>query len=135
YGNYPAATAILKCVYEGLLVPFDTALRIEQRYFTEILQTREAAAMIRSLFVSLQALNKGARRPRDVPAKTFKKIGVLGAGFMGAGIAYVTAKAGIPVVLIDRDQESADKGKEHSAKLMDGLIKKGRASEAEKERL
>ncbi|TIT74666.1 MAG: 3-hydroxyacyl-CoA dehydrogenase, partial [Mesorhizobium sp.] len=59
YGNYPAAAAILKCVYEGLLVPFDTALKIEQRYFTEIMQTSEAAAMIRSLFVSLQELNKG----------------------------------------------------------------------------
>ena len=114
YGNYPAAAAILKCVYEGLLVPFDTALRIEQRYFTEILQSKEAAAMIRSLFVSLQELNKGARRPADVPETKFKKIGVIGAGFMGAGIAYVTAKAGIPVVLIDRDMEAAEKGKAHS---------------------
>jgi 3-hydroxyacyl-CoA dehydrogenase/enoyl-CoA hydratase/3-hydroxybutyryl-CoA epimerase len=135
YGNYPAATAILKCVYEGLLVPFDTALRIEQRYFTEIMQTKEAAAMIRSLFVSLQELNKGARRPAGVPPTKFKKIGVLGAGFMGAGIAYVTAKAGIPVVLLDRDVESAEKGKAHSAALMDGLIKKGRAKPQDKEKL
>lgn len=97
-GNYPAPAAILKCVYEGLLVPFDTALRIEQRYFTEVLQTTEAAMMIRSLFVSLQELNKGARRPAGVPETRFKKIGVVGAGFMGAGIAYVTAKAGMPVV-------------------------------------
>ena len=66
YGNYPAAAAILKCVYEGLLVPFDTGLRIEQRYFTEIMQTTEAAMMIRSLFVSLQELNKGARRPAGI---------------------------------------------------------------------
>ncbi len=91
-------------------MPFDTGLRIEQRYFTEIMQTREASAMIRSLFVSLQELNKGARRPAGVPETKFKKIGVLGAGFMGAGIAYVTAKAGIPVVLLDRDMESADEG-------------------------
>src|SRR5690606_9374847 len=103
YGNYPAASAILKCVYEGLLVPFDTALRIEQRYFTQILRSTEARMMIRSLFVSLQELNKGARRPEGVKETKFKKIGVLGAGFMGAGIAYVTAKAGIPVVLLDRD--------------------------------
>lgn len=135
YGNYPAASAILKCVYEGLLVPFDTALRIEQRYFTEIMQSREAAAMIRSLFISLQELNKGARRPADVPETKFRKIGVLGAGFMGAGIAYVTARAGIPVTLLDRDTASAEKGKAHSADLMDGLIKKGRATPADKEKL
>jgi len=135
YGNYPAAAAILKCVYEGLLVPFDTGLRIEQRYFTEIMQSKEAAAMIRSLFVSLQELNKGARRPEGVAPTKFKKIGVIGAGFMGAGIAYVTAKAGIPVVLIDRDMPSAEKGKAHSAALMDGLVKKGRARPEEKEKL
>ncbi|MGX5830466.1 3-hydroxyacyl-CoA dehydrogenase NAD-binding domain-containing protein [Mesorhizobium sp. 43Arga] len=135
YGNYPAAAAILKCVYEGLLVPFDTALRIEQRYFTEIMQTREAAAMIHSLFVSLQELNKGARRPAGVPDTKFKKIGILGAGFMGAGIAYVTAKAGIPVVLLDRDRESAEKGKAHSDSLVSDQVKKGRAKPEEKDKL
>ena len=135
YGNYPAASAILKCAYEGLLVPFDTALRIEQRYFTEILRSTEAAMMVRSLFVSLQELNKGARRPQGVPETDFKKIGVLGAGFMGAGIAFVTAKAGIPVVLLDRDMPSAEKGKAHSAGLMDAAIKKGRATEEQKEQL
>lgn len=135
HGNYPAAAAILKCVYEGLLVPFDTALRIEQRYFTEIMQTREAAAMIRSLFVSLQELNKGARRPAGVPETKFKKIGILGAGFMGAGIAYVTAKAGIPVVLLDRDMESAAKGKAHSESLLSDQLKKGRAKPEDKDKL
>jgi 3-hydroxyacyl-CoA dehydrogenase / enoyl-CoA hydratase / 3-hydroxybutyryl-CoA epimerase len=135
YGNYPAAAAILKCVYEGLLVPFDTALRIEQRYFTEIMQTKEAAAMIRSLFVSLQELNKGARRPAGVPETKFKKIGILGAGFMGAGIAYVTAKAGIAVVLLDRDLESAQKGKAHSDSLVSDQVKKGRAKPEEKDKL
>ncbi|PWJ81645.1 3-hydroxyacyl-CoA dehydrogenase/enoyl-CoA hydratase/3-hydroxybutyryl-CoA epimerase [Pseudaminobacter salicylatoxidans] len=135
YGNYPAAAAILKCVYEGLLVPFDTGLRIEQRYFTEIMRSREAAAMIRSLFVSLQELNKGARRPEGVAPTKFRKIGVIGAGFMGAGIAYVTARTGIPVVLIDRDMPAAEKGKVHSADLMDGLVKKGRAKPEEKEKL
>ncbi|UCI19365.1 enoyl-CoA hydratase/isomerase family protein [Mesorhizobium sp. B2-1-8] len=135
YGNYPAAVAILKCVYEGLLVPFDTALRIEQRYFTEIMRSKEAAAMIRSLFVSLQELNKGARRPAGVPDTKFKKIGILGAGFMGAGIAYVTAKAGIPVVLLDRDMEAAAKGKAHSDSLVSDQVKKGRAKPEEKDKL
>ncbi|MBZ9813392.1 3-hydroxyacyl-CoA dehydrogenase NAD-binding domain-containing protein [Mesorhizobium sp. CA7] len=135
YGNYPAAAAILKCVYEGLLVPFDTALRIEQRYFTEIMQSKEAAAMIRSLFVSLQELNKGARRPTGVPETKFKKIGILGAGFMGAGIAYVTARAGIPVVLLDRDLPSAEKGKAHSDGLMADQVKKGRAKPEDKDKL
>ncbi|MGX5842250.1 3-hydroxyacyl-CoA dehydrogenase NAD-binding domain-containing protein [Mesorhizobium sp. ArgA1] len=135
YGNYPAAAAILKCVYEGLLVPFDTGLRIEQRYFTEIMQSKEAAAMIRSLFVSLQELNKGARRPAGVPETRFKKIGILGAGFMGAGIAFVTAKAGIPVVLLDRDMASAEKGKAHSDSLISDQVKKGRAKTADKDKL
>jgi 3-hydroxyacyl-CoA dehydrogenase/enoyl-CoA hydratase/3-hydroxybutyryl-CoA epimerase len=111
YDNYPAAKAILQCVYEGLQLPMDRALRVESRYFAKILRSKEAAAMIRSLFVSMQELNKGARRPANVPKTNIKKVGVIGAGFMGAGIAYVTAVAGIEVVLIDRDQAAADKGK------------------------
>lgn len=135
HGNYPAAFAILQCVYEGLLVPFDTGLKIERRYFTEIMQSKEAAAMIRSLFVSLQELNKGARRPEGVPETKFKKIGVVGAGFMGAGIAYVTAKAGIPVVLLDREVAFAEKGKAHSDTLISDAIKKGRAKAEDKDKL
>jgi len=135
-GNYPAAEAILKCVYEGLLVPFDTGLLIERRYFTDIMKSKEAAAMIRSLFVSLQELNKGARRPEGIPETKFKKIGILGGGgFMGAGIGYVTAKAGIPVVLLDRDQESADKGRAHADNLISEAMKKGRATQADKDKL
>src|SRR5580658_3780373 len=86
YDNYPAARAIMQVVYEGLQLPMDQALRVESRYFAKILRSPEAAAMIRSLFVSMQELNKGARRPAAVPAKPIKKIGILGAGFMGAGI-------------------------------------------------
>jgi 3-hydroxyacyl-CoA dehydrogenase/enoyl-CoA hydratase/3-hydroxybutyryl-CoA epimerase len=127
YDNYPAARAVLQVVYEGLQVPMDVALRIESRWFTNILRSPEAAAMIRSLFVSMQELNKGARRPAHVPPKTLKKVGIIGAGFMGAGIAYVTAQAGIEVVLIDRDQESAEKGKAHSEKLIGDQVKRGRA--------
>ncbi len=94
YDNYPAARAILQVVYEGLQLNMDTALRVESRWFAKIVRSPEAAAMIRSLFVSMQELNKGARRPTDVPATNLKKIGVVGAGFMGAGIAQVSAAAG-----------------------------------------
>lgn len=135
YDNYPAARAIMQVVYEGLLLPMDLALRVEARYFTKIVRSPEAQAMIRSLFVSMQELNKGARRPANVAAKKFRKIGVIGAGFMGAGIAYVTAQAGIDVVLIDRDQESADKGKAHSHKLMTDQINRGRAKTADRDAL
>ena len=131
--NYPAARAILSAVYEGLQLPMDLALKVESRYFAKILRTKEAASMIRSLFVSMQELNKGARRPADVPASKLKKVGVIGAGFMGAGIAYVTAKAGIPVVLLDRDLPSAEKGKAHSDTLISEQVKKGRAKPEEKE--
>ena len=84
YDNYPAARAIMQVVYEGLQLPIDLALRVESRWFAKILRSPEAAAMIRSLFVSMQELNKGARRPKDVPPTTLKKIGMIGAGFMGA---------------------------------------------------
>jgi 3-hydroxyacyl-CoA dehydrogenase/enoyl-CoA hydratase/3-hydroxybutyryl-CoA epimerase len=132
YDNYPAARAIMQVVYEGLQLPIDQALRVESRWFAKILHSPEAAAMIRSLFVSLQELNKGARRPA-VPAKPLKKIGVVGAGFMGGGIAYVSALAGLEVVLIDRDPETAEKGKAHSQKLMTEQVNRGRATTADRE--
>lgn len=133
--NYPAAKAILQSVFEGLQVPFDTGLRIEQRYFSHILQTPEAQSMIRSLFVSLQEINKGARRPEGIKPTKFRKIGVVGAGFMGAGVAYVTAKAGIPVVLIDRDAEAAAKGKAYSEDLVKKGMQKGKTTKEEGEKL
>jgi 3-hydroxyacyl-CoA dehydrogenase/enoyl-CoA hydratase/3-hydroxybutyryl-CoA epimerase len=125
----------MQVVYEGLQLPMDQALRVESRYFAKILRSPEAAAMIRSLFVSLQEINKGARRPAAVPRKTFKKIGVLGAGFMGGGVAYVSALAGLDVVLVDRDPETAAKGKAHSQALVDEQVKRGRAGAAERDAL
>jgi 3-hydroxyacyl-CoA dehydrogenase/enoyl-CoA hydratase/3-hydroxybutyryl-CoA epimerase len=133
YDNYPAARAIMQVVYEGLQLPIEQALRVESRWFAKILRSPQAAAMIRSLFVSMQELNKGARRPANIPAKPLKKIGVIGAGFMGGGIAYVSALAGIEVLLIDRDPETAGKGKAHSQKLMTDQVNRGRASAADRD--
>ena len=135
YDNYPAARAILQVVYEGLQLPMDQALRVESRWFAKILRSPEAAAMIRTLFVSMQELNKGARRPANVPANELKKIGVIGAGFMGGAIAYVSALAGLNVVLIDRDPETAEKGKAHSHKLVTDQINRGRATTADRDAL
>lgn len=130
-GNYPAALAILKCVYEGLQLPFDTALKVEQRYFTEILRSKEAFSMIRSLFISMQELGKGARRPVGQPKSDLKHVGVVGAGFMGASIAYVTAVAGLDVTLIDRDDEAAAKGKATCEGLVKDSVGKGRMTQDE----
>ncbi|UVO38286.1 enoyl-CoA hydratase/isomerase family protein [Bradyrhizobium arachidis] len=131
YDNYPGARAILQCVYEGLQLPMDTALRVESRYFSKILRSKEAAAMIRSLFISMQDLNKGARRPTNVPPANVRKMAIIGAGFMGASVGFVSAQAGIDVVLIDRDQDAADKGKGHSKANVDAAVSKGRMTQAE----
>ncbi|NEX47586.1 3-hydroxyacyl-CoA dehydrogenase NAD-binding domain-containing protein [Pseudotabrizicola algicola] len=117
-GVYPAAKALLAAVYEGALVPFDLALKIEARHFTSVLMNPSSSAMIRSLFINKEALEKGANRP-DAPDQTVKKVGILGAGMMGAGIAYVSANAGIEVVLIDAAQDAADRGKAYSEAILD----------------
>jgi 3-hydroxyacyl-CoA dehydrogenase/enoyl-CoA hydratase/3-hydroxybutyryl-CoA epimerase len=135
YDNYPAARAVMQVVYEGLQLPMDTALRVESRWFAKVVRSKEAAAMIRSLFVSMQELNKGARRPPNEPPSKLTKIGVVGAGFMGAGIAQVTAAAGLDVVLVDRDQETADKGKAGVHKALTDRVNKGRMKGAERDAL
>jgi 3-hydroxyacyl-CoA dehydrogenase/enoyl-CoA hydratase/3-hydroxybutyryl-CoA epimerase len=134
-GAYPAPKALLSAVYEGAMVPFDTALKIEARWFTHVLMNPSSAAMIRSLFLNKEALEKGAVRPANVDDQRVKKLGVLGAGMMGAGIALVSALAGIEVVLIDSTQEAADRGKAYSEKYADGGIKKGRSTPEKKEAL
>ena len=132
YDNYPAGRAILSAVFEGLQLSIDQGLAVEGRYFARIIQTDEAAAMIRSLFVSMQELNKLARRPAAVAPRTITRIGVIGAGFMGAGIAQVSAAAGIDVVLIDRDQAGADGGRARIEAAYAKATARGRMSEADK---
>lgn len=131
-GAFPAAKALLSAIYEGALVDFDNALKIEARWFTHVLMNPSSSAMIRSLFINKQALEKGAVRPQGVEDQSVKKIGVLGAGMMGAGIALVSAQAGMDVVLIDRDQEAADKGKAYAETYMDKGIKRGKATPEKK---
>ncbi len=130
-GVYPAAKALLSAVYEGAMVPFDTALKIEARWFVNVLMNPSSTAMIRSLFINKEALEKGANRPAVADEKV-RKLGVLGAGMMGAGIAYVAANAGIEVVLIDAAQDAADRGKAYSEGLLDKGMKRGKVTEAKK---
>jgi len=130
-GVYPAAKAMLSAIYEGALVPFDDAIRIEARWFTKVIMDPTSSAMIRSLFINKQALEKGAVRP-DIPDESVKRVGILGAGMMGAGIAYVSAMAGIEVVLIDRDQEAADKGKSHVDDILTEGVKRKKTTEEKK---
>ena len=126
-GVYPSAKALLAAVYEGALVPFDVALKIEARHFTSVLMNPSSSAMIRSLFINKEALEKGANRPA-LAEQTVKKLGVIGAGMMGAGIAYVSANAGIEVVLIDSTQEAADRGRAHSEGILDKGIRRGKVT-------
>ena len=130
-GVYPAARALLAAVYEGALVPFDTALRIEARHFTSVLLNPSSSAMIRSLFINKEALEKGANRPA-VADQTVTRVGIIGAGMMGAGIAYVAANAGIEVVLIDATQDAADRGRAHSEALLDKGIQRRKVTPEKK---
>jgi len=132
FGNYPAITNILSCVFEGSIVDFDTGSRIESRYFANLVVSQVAKNMIGTLFFQLNAMNKGKSRPEGFERSKVKKLGVLGAGMMGAGIAYVSAKVGMEVVLLDTTQEGAEKGKSYSAGLIDKDVKKGRMMPADK---
>ena len=127
WGAFPAAKALLSAVYEGAMVPFDTALKIEARWFTNVIMNPSSGAMIRSLFLNKEALEKGANRP-EAPDQKVKKLGVMGAGMMGAGIALVSAQAGMEVVLIDQKQEAADKGKAYAESYFEKGIKRGKST-------
>lgn len=129
YGNYPAPRAILACIYEGLQLVFDRGIGVETRYFTQLALGKEAKHMIRTLWFNQNAAKAGAGRPKDVPKTQFSKVGILGAGMMGAGIAYVSASVGIQVVLKDVSLEAAEKGKDYSRKLLQKKVDKGRMSQ------
>ncbi|TXH05245.1 MAG: 3-hydroxyacyl-CoA dehydrogenase [Nevskiaceae bacterium] len=138
YGNYPALTNIMSCVFEGGITDFDTGCRVESRYFANLVVSQVSKNMIGTLWFQLNAINKGSSRPQSangasIEKSTVKKLGVLGAGMMGAGIAYVSAKVGIEVVLLDTTQDAADKGKAYSAGLLDKDIKKGRLTQQGKD--
>ena len=134
WGAFPAPKALLSAVYEGAMVPFDTALKIEARWFTSVIMNPSSGAMIRSLFLNKEALEKGANRP-EAPDQTVKKVGVMGAGMMGAGIALVSAQAGIEVVLIDQKQEAADKGKAYTEAFLDKGMKRGKVTQEKKDKV
>lgn len=125
FGNYPATRAIMSCVYEGLQLPIDRALKVEARYFTYCALSKESKHMIRTLWFTKNAAEKGEARPKNIPEKEIKRIAVLGAGMMGAGIAYVSANAGIQVVLKDVSKEKAEQGKQYSRNILDEKLKKG----------
>jgi 3-hydroxyacyl-CoA dehydrogenase/enoyl-CoA hydratase/3-hydroxybutyryl-CoA epimerase len=124
--NLPAPIAILSCVFEGVQLPFDRALSVESKYFAKLLTDPVARNIIRTTFISKQAAERGAGRPKDIPKFTVSKLGVLGAGMMGGGIALVSALAGIDVVLLDRDAATAEKGRGYSAKVLGKDVEKGR---------
>ena len=132
-GNYPAPRAIMSCVYEGMQVPIDTGLAIENKYVAKLYTSKEARSMIRSLFFSINDAKKLGRRPQNVPPVWHRRIGVLGAGMMGAAIAYVSALGGIEVTLLDTSAELAEKGKSYGRKVMDQRIARGRLSETERD--
>jgi len=129
YGNYPAVKAIMSAIYEGSNLPFDKAIQVESKYFASLVMDPVAGNMIRTLFVNKQAAEKGMRRPKDVPASTIKKVAVLGAGLMGAGITHDSAKAGLEVILLDMNEEAAAKGKAYSEKLVKKAVSRKRMTQ------
>jgi 3-hydroxyacyl-CoA dehydrogenase / enoyl-CoA hydratase / 3-hydroxybutyryl-CoA epimerase len=124
--NYPAPITILRCLFEGTMLPFDRALRLESKYFAQLFAHPVTRNIIRTGFVNKAEAAKLARRPKGFPQRPVRRLGVLGAGMMGAGIASVAADAGIDVVLLDRSVGEADKGKARYATVLDKEVQRGR---------
>ncbi|BDX30329.1 3-hydroxyacyl-CoA dehydrogenase [Mycobacterium antarcticum] len=131
----PAPRAILDAAVEGAQVDFDTASRIESRYFTQLVTGQVAKNMIQAFFLDLQSINSGGSRPDGIAKQEIRKIGVLGAGMMGAGIAYVSAKAGFDVVLKDVSIEAAEKGKGYSEKIEAKALERGKTTQEKSDAL
>ena len=132
---YPAQENILAAAVEGSQVNFETAQTVEARYFVELATGQTSTNMIQAFFFDLQAVGAGRSRPQNVEQRTARKVAVLGAGMMGAGIAYACAKAGIEVVLKDVSLEAAQKGKDHSAALLEKALRRGRTTEEKRDAL
>jgi 3-hydroxyacyl-CoA dehydrogenase/enoyl-CoA hydratase/3-hydroxybutyryl-CoA epimerase len=133
--DMPAPKAIMSAAVEGAQVDFDAAQRIEARYFTKLATGQNAKNMIQAFFFDLQAISSGSLRPQGHDRWKATKVGVLGAGMMGAGIAYVCAKAGMEVVLKDVSVEAAERGKGYSAKLNDKAVSRGRLTPGKSEEM
>ena len=134
-GNYPAVQHIMSSIFEGGLLGLEAACEVESRYFAACAMSQVSKNMVGTLWFQLNALKKGASRPAaPVPSKV-KKLGILGAGMMGAGIAYVSAKAGIEVVLLDTTQGAANKGKAHAEGLLDKAVKRSRSTPEQRDAL
>lgn len=128
-GNFPAVQYIFSCLYEGTMIPMDTALAIEVKYFIRLQNDPRSQAMIRTLFVNKQAAEKGAGRPKNIDKVDIQTVGVLGAGLMGSGITHVTAKGGMDVVVLDRTMEDAQKAIAYTQKILDKRVKRGKMTQ------
>ncbi len=135
WGNYPAVQHIMSSIFEGGLLDFDAASVVESRYFAACAMSQVSKNMIGTLWYQLNAIRKGASRPAGVPKSAVRRLGIVGAGMMGAGIAYESAKAGIEVVLLDTTAEAAERGKGYSRELLDKAVKKGRSTPEKRDAL
>jgi len=129
--NYPAPAAILSCVYEGTLLPMDAALAVESKYFGQLLAGPVARNLMRTMFINKGLADKLSRRPAGPPKSQVRRLGILGAGMMGAGIAHVSALAGMDVVLLDSTLELAAKGKDYSKQLLAKDVGRGKKTQAD----